>query len=60
MSLPWWSSPAVRLTWRQTSIYDALLALSPYLDTAVRDRAHLAALSRGPTPVPPRSPRTRP
>ena len=46
-SLPWWSSPAVRLTWRQTSIYDALLVLAPYLDTAVRDRAHLAALSRG-------------
>ncbi|CAL9674243.1 hypothetical protein SUDANB176_07646 (plasmid) [Streptomyces sp. enrichment culture] len=46
-SLPWWSSPAVRLTWRQTSIYDALLALAPYLDTAVRDHAYLTALSQG-------------
>ncbi|MET8824623.1 MAB_1171c family putative transporter [Streptomyces sp. NPDC004610] len=47
VSLPWWSPPAVRLTWRQTSIYDALLALSPYLDEAVRAQAYRAAVDLG-------------
>jgi len=46
-SLPWWSSPAVRLTRRRTSIYDALLALAPHYDPAVRERALRAALDRG-------------
>ncbi|MGW4563018.1 MAB_1171c family putative transporter [Streptomyces sp. NPDC004561] len=46
-SLPWWSSPAVRLTRRKTSIYDALLALAPHCDAAVRDRAFRRALDGG-------------
>jgi hypothetical protein len=46
-SLPWWSSPAMRLTGRKTAIYDALRALAPYSDVAVRDEAYHAALSRG-------------
>ncbi|MGW3308322.1 MAB_1171c family putative transporter [Streptomyces sp. NPDC001073] len=45
--LPWWSSPAVRLTGRKTAIFDALLALAPYFDTAVRERALRAALLAG-------------
>ncbi|MFF9458039.1 MAB_1171c family putative transporter [Streptomyces flaveolus] len=47
VSLPWWSSPAVRLTARKTGIYDALRALAPYSDLAVREKAYRAALSRG-------------
>ncbi|MET8411132.1 MAB_1171c family putative transporter [Streptomyces sp. NPDC005195] len=46
-SLPWWSSPAVRLTRRRTSIFDALLTLSPAYDSTVRDKAYQAALERG-------------
>ncbi|ANH92463.1 MAB_1171c family putative transporter [Streptomyces sp. NPDC057197] len=46
-SLPWWSSPAVRLTRQKTRIYDALLALAPYCDAGVRERALRAALGRG-------------
>ncbi|MEU1535359.1 MAB_1171c family putative transporter [Streptomyces fagopyri] len=46
-SLPWWSSPAVRLTRRRTSIFDALLTLSPAYDSIVRDEAYQAALERG-------------
>ncbi|MFD0319249.1 MAB_1171c family putative transporter [Streptomyces flavalbus] len=47
LRLPWWTAPTVRLTWRQTSIFDALLALSPLLDTLVRDEAYQAALAAG-------------
>ncbi|MET9078227.1 MAB_1171c family putative transporter [Streptomyces sp. NPDC004232] len=46
-SIPWWSSPAVRLTRRKTSIYDALLALAPHCDAAVHDQAFRAARDHG-------------
>jgi hypothetical protein len=46
--LPWWRTPApVLLTGRKTALYDALLALTPYCDPAVREAALLAALRRG-------------
>ncbi|MFF8960142.1 MAB_1171c family putative transporter [Streptomyces sp. NPDC014894] len=47
-SLPWWrTSPAVALTGRKTALYDAIHALTPYCDPAVRDAAHRAALRDG-------------
>ncbi|MET9441040.1 MAB_1171c family putative transporter [Streptomyces sp. NPDC006610] len=46
--MPWWRTPpAVLLTWRRTALYDALLALGPYCDPAVRDAAHRAARRHG-------------
>ncbi|MYW14611.1 MAB_1171c family putative transporter [Streptomyces sp. SID161] len=45
---PWWGTPpAVLLTGRKTALYDALLALTPYCDPAVRDFAYRAALRGG-------------
>ncbi|MEV6537210.1 MAB_1171c family putative transporter, partial [Streptomyces sp. NPDC051639] len=49
-TLPWWSSPAVRLTRRRTQIFDALLTLAPAYDSAVRDKAYRAALDHGDNP----------
>jgi hypothetical protein len=47
-SLPWWRTPpAVLLTGRKTALYDALLALTPYCDPAVRETAYRAALRNG-------------
>lgn len=47
-SLPWWRTPpAVLLTARKTALYDAILALTPYCDPAVREMAYHAALSKG-------------
>ncbi|WP_155056104.1 MAB_1171c family putative transporter [Streptomyces blattellae] len=45
----WWQSPRERLHWREMSIHDALLALAPYFDDRVRERARDVALreSRG-------------
>ncbi|MCH0563105.1 MULTISPECIES: DUF6545 domain-containing protein [unclassified Streptomyces] len=46
--LSWWRTPpTVLLTSRKTALYDALLALTPYCDPAVRDAAHRAALRSG-------------
>ncbi|MET9151926.1 MAB_1171c family putative transporter [Streptomyces griseoflavus] len=43
--LPWWRTPpAVLLTGRKTALYDAILALTPYCDPAVREAAHRTAL----------------
>ncbi|MFB8773842.1 MAB_1171c family putative transporter [Streptomyces broussonetiae] len=48
VSLPWWRTPpAVLLTGRKTMLYDALLALTPYYDAAVREAAYHAALRDG-------------
>ncbi|MEV7503245.1 MAB_1171c family putative transporter [Streptomyces sp. NPDC093018] len=48
-ALPWWrTSPAMLLMSRRTALYDAILALAPYCEPAVRDAAHRAALSRCP------------
>ncbi|MFF8322054.1 MAB_1171c family putative transporter [Streptomyces bobili] len=49
-SLPWWSTPAVRLTARMTAIFDALLSLAPYCDAEVRDRAFETAVLSGESP----------
>ncbi|MFE5144377.1 DUF6545 domain-containing protein [Streptomyces fagopyri] len=49
-TLPWWSSPAVRLTRRRTQIFDALLTLAPAYESAVRDKAYRAALGHGDNP----------
>ncbi|MBD0417666.1 hypothetical protein H0H10_00425 [Streptomyces sp. TRM S81-3] len=46
---PWWQSPRERLQWREVSIHDALLALAPYFDDRVRERARDAALRAGRT-----------
>lgn len=47
-SLPWWrTSPTMLLTARRTALYDAILALTPYFDPAVRDMAYRAALRTG-------------
>ncbi|MBD0420220.1 hypothetical protein H0H10_13780 [Streptomyces sp. TRM S81-3] len=47
-SLPWWQTPpAVLLTARKTALYDAIRALSPHCDLAVRESAYRAALSDG-------------
>ncbi|MGW0822577.1 MAB_1171c family putative transporter [Streptomyces sp. NPDC002845] len=44
-SLPWWRTPpAMLLTGRKTALYDAIHALTPYCDPAVRDAAYRAAL----------------
>ncbi|MEU6809648.1 MAB_1171c family putative transporter [Streptomyces sp. NPDC046831] len=45
----WWRLPQERLQWREVSIHDALLALAPYFDDRVRERARDAALRRGRT-----------
>ncbi|MEU0196495.1 MAB_1171c family putative transporter [Streptomyces afghaniensis] len=43
--LPWWRTPpAVLLTGRKTALYDAILALTPYCDPAVREAAYHTAL----------------
>jgi hypothetical protein len=47
-SLPWWRTPpALLLTSRKTAMYDAILALSPYCEPAVRDTAYQTALRFG-------------
>ncbi|QOV40238.1 hypothetical protein IM697_18630 [Streptomyces ferrugineus] len=47
-SLPWWRTPpAVLLTGRKTALYDAVHALAPYCDPAVREFAYDAALRDG-------------
>ncbi|MGW1210488.1 MAB_1171c family putative transporter [Streptomyces sp. NPDC002499] len=43
----WWQLPLARLRWREVSIHDALLALAPYFDDGVREKARRAALSSG-------------
>ncbi|MDN0194425.1 MAB_1171c family putative transporter [Streptomyces sp. S.PNR 29] len=43
----WWQLPQARLQWREVSIHDALLALAPYFDDKVRERARDAALRAG-------------
>jgi hypothetical protein len=43
----WWQSPRDRLRWREVSIHDALLALAPYFDDRIRERALDAALRAG-------------
>ncbi|MFC9911140.1 MAB_1171c family putative transporter [Streptomyces sp. NPDC059862] len=40
----WWQLPRERLHWREMSIHDALLALAPYFDDRVRERARDAVL----------------
>ncbi|MET8243103.1 MAB_1171c family putative transporter [Streptomyces sp. NPDC005202] len=45
----WWQLPQARLHWREVSIHDALLALAPYFDDRVRERALDAALRAGRT-----------
>ncbi|MER5490240.1 MAB_1171c family putative transporter [Streptomyces sp. NPDC002490] len=46
--LPWWrTSPAVLLTSRKTALYDAVLALAPYCDRALREAVYRAALRSG-------------
>ncbi|MEU9404938.1 MAB_1171c family putative transporter [Streptomyces sp. NPDC048281] len=42
-----WQPPRVRLHWREVSIHDGLLALAPYFDDGVRERARGAALHAG-------------
>lgn len=42
-----WQLPRVRLHWREVSIHDGLLALAPYFDDGVRERAREAALHEG-------------
>ncbi|MFJ4011038.1 MAB_1171c family putative transporter [Streptomyces sp. NPDC090026] len=42
--IPWWSDPDMRLTVRETVIHDELLALRPYLDDLVRQRAYDGAI----------------
>ncbi|MFI1700285.1 MAB_1171c family putative transporter [Streptomyces bobili] len=48
--LPWWSSPAVRLTARMTAIFDALLSVAPYYDAAARTQAYQDAIGIGEPP----------
>ncbi|MBR8641500.1 hypothetical protein KEF29_24695 [Streptomyces tuirus] len=43
----WWQLPGERLHWREVAIHDALLALAPYFDDGVRERALSAALGDG-------------
>ncbi|MEV6111534.1 MAB_1171c family putative transporter [Streptomyces sp. NPDC052109] len=43
----WWQLPHERLHWREVSIHDALLALAPYFDDRVREKAREAALRAG-------------
>ncbi|MFH7334011.1 DUF6545 domain-containing protein [Streptomyces sp. KHY 26] len=48
-ALPWWRTPwAMLLMSRKTALYDAILALAPYCDPAVRDAAYRTALSHCP------------
>lgn len=49
-STAWWQLPQVRLQWREVSIHDALLALAPYFDHRVRERAREDALTTGCSP----------
>ncbi|MEY9991068.1 hypothetical protein ABIE67_003100 [Streptomyces sp. V4I8] len=44
---PWWQLPEERLHQREVAIHDALLALAPYFDDRVRERALSAALGDG-------------
>ncbi|MCT9080275.1 MAB_1171c family putative transporter [Streptomyces fulvoviolaceus] len=46
----WWQLPEERLHWREVAIHDALLALAPYFDDRVRERALSAALAAGRAP----------
>ncbi|MET8824855.1 MAB_1171c family putative transporter [Streptomyces sp. NPDC004610] len=46
----WWQSPRQRLHWREVAIHDALLALAPYFDDLVRERARDSATGTGRTP----------
>lgn len=47
-TLPWWRTPpALLLTSRKTALYDAMLALSPYCDPAIRDAAYRSARCNG-------------
>ncbi|MFJ3222086.1 MAB_1171c family putative transporter [Streptomyces sp. NPDC086783] len=46
-AVPPWTSPGMRLLQRERDIHDALLALNPYFDEAVRTRAHTDALATG-------------
>ncbi|MEV7435434.1 MAB_1171c family putative transporter [Streptomyces griseoviridis] len=46
-SAGWWRTPLDRLRWREVAIHDALLALAPYFDDAVRERALAAAVDAG-------------
>ncbi|QIJ64445.1 MAB_1171c family putative transporter [Streptomyces sp. JB150] len=49
--LPWWRTPPpLLLTGRRTALYDAILALTPYCDPALRERAYRRALSDGADP----------
>ncbi|MGW4203318.1 MAB_1171c family putative transporter, partial [Streptomyces sp. NPDC004726] len=43
--IPWWASPELRLTVRETVIHDELLRLQPYLDDRVRQRAYDSAVT---------------
>ncbi len=48
VTLPWWrTSPAVLLTGRKTTLYDALLALTPHFDPAVREAVYHSVLRNG-------------
>ncbi|MFJ6729310.1 MAB_1171c family putative transporter [Streptomyces sp. NPDC091281] len=47
IALPWFSTPAVRLTARVTAIFDALLSIAPYYDAEARDRAFETAIRGG-------------
>ncbi|MFH8342543.1 MAB_1171c family putative transporter [Streptomyces sp. AM6-12] len=52
-ALPWWRTPpAMLLMSRKTALYDAILALAPHCDPAVRDAAYRTALSRCPDEEP--------
>ncbi|MEU8966847.1 MAB_1171c family putative transporter [Streptomyces sp. NPDC048491] len=47
-AVPWLRTPpAILLTARRTALYDAILALSPYCDPAVREAAYQRALRNG-------------
>ena len=46
----WWQLPQARLQWREVSIHDGLLALAPYFDRRVRERARDTALRAGRSP----------
>ncbi|MEV5316525.1 DUF6545 domain-containing protein [Streptomyces sp. NPDC052687] len=49
--LPWWRTPPpLLLTGRRTALYDAILALAPYCDPALRERAYRRALADGADP----------
>lgn len=47
-ALPWWrTQPAVLLTARKTAIYDAILTLTPYVDSTAREQVYRAVLRQG-------------